>query len=451
LASGLALWFDFVTTQLQTTGLISMDAKASIYIPHAFRSFQGFSVLDIKESVVAKEMAIELKKIPDKVHLCACCGERLGAMEGRYWVRARHLRCFGWSVTVGFWREKRHCPRCKKTRSEFIEWLCPTSPHMTLELAWWINRMSEVTSVMAVSRLESVDKMACYAVDKYILQRLLQGYEIPRVKRISVDEVYARGPKQLKNGENRDDLFLTVVVDQATHKVIWVSQGRTKAALDQFFELLGPEACQDIEVVATDQHEAFASSVAEHCPEATLVWDRFHIVQKFNEALNEERKQELENIDPEGEMGDLMNGKYRYVFMTKAQKRRRSDQRHIDEVMRLNTRMAKLELIKERFHQMFETEDVVRAQIMLGECYEWAWQINARFIVEWILKIRDEARFWNYWSHRVTTGVSEGINRAIKGLKWQAYGYKDMAYFALKILQKCGYLNHRWYLRQISE
>ena len=40
----------------------------------------------------------------------------------------------------------------------------------------------------------------------------------------------------------------------------------------------------------------------------------------------------------------------------------------------------------------------------------------------------------------------EGINRVIKSLKWQAYGYKDMLYFSLKILQKVGYLNHRYIL-----
>ena len=38
------------------------------------------------------------------------------------------------------------------------------------------------------------------------------------------------------------------------------------------------------------------------------------------------------------------------------------------------------------------------------------------------------------------------LSAQIKGLKWQAYGYKNMAYFALKIMQKCGYLNHRYHL-----
>ena len=54
-----------------------------------------------------------------------------------------------------------------------------------------------------------------------------------------MDEVYARGKKQQKEGETRDDLFLTVVVDLKTHKVIWVSQSRRKEALDAFFEILG--------------------------------------------------------------------------------------------------------------------------------------------------------------------------------------------------------------------
>jgi transposase len=422
-----------------------MDAKAKIYIPHAFRSFQGFSVLDIKESVVTKEMEIVLEKVPEKMHLCACCGERLGAQEGRYWVRARHLKCFGWNVIVSFWREKRWCKRCRKTRSELVEWICPTSPHMTTELAWWINRLSEVTSVLAVSRLESVDKMACYAVDHYVLTRMLQGYSVPEVRRISVDEVYARSPKQQLKGETRDDLFMTVIVDSRTRKVIWVSQSRRKEALDQFFELIGADACKLIEVVATDQHDAYAASVKQYCPSAVVVWDRFHLVQKFNEALNEERKDELKRIDPEGKMGDLMSGKYRYVYLTKSEHRNKTDTAHIEQVMKLNEKMARLEIIKETFHNVFDQGDAVSAQIRFGECYQWAMQINADHIVKWIRSIMHEARFWNFWTYRVTTGVSEGINRAIKGLKWQAYGYKNMAYFALKIMQKCGYLNHRFY------
>lgn len=288
--------------------------------------------------------------------------------------------------------------------------------------------------------------MSCYRVDKYILKRLLQGYRIPKLTHIGVDEVYARGPRQLKEGENRDDLFLTVIVDLKTHKVVWVSQSRRKKALDEFFELIGPIACKEIIVVATDQHEAYSASVKIHCPRANIVWDRFHLVQQFNNALNEDRRKELENIDPEGKMEDLMNNKYKYIFLTKAKHRSQKDSIHIDYVTGLNYKMARLEVIKEHLHKMFDCQDKEQAQAMLTEIYEWSSQAKAWNINKWIHSVMGDQRLWNYFDHRVTTGVVEGINRAIKGLKWQAYGYKDMFYFALKILQKCGYLNHRFIL-----
>jgi transposase len=430
---------------------MAMGTKAKVYLPAVFRTFQGFDVVDLKESRLTRSIEIVLEKNEDRVHLCARCGAQLGDQHDRWRVRARHLRLMGWDVSVVFYREKRFCPGCKKVRSERIEWICDTSPHITLDLAWWLSRLSEETSVLAVSRLESVDKEACYRVDKFILMRLLQGYAIPEVTRISVDEVYARSPRQLKEDEDRDDLFLTVIVDMKTRKVIWVSESRKKAALDDFFALIGAQARAKIEVVATDSHEGYSASVRENCPQATIVFDRFHIVQTFNEQLNEERKSELARLDDLGrpeELGDLMNGKYRYVFLTKDRNRNELDRRHIDEVSRLNAMISKLEIIKEHFHKMFDCHDKGEAQTMMEQCWVWAGQCGANNLALWLEKMLDEERLWNYFTYKVTTGISEGINRVIKGLKWQAYGYKDMLYFRLKIMQKAGYLNSRFHFQQ---
>lgn len=429
-----------------------MDAKgSSIYIPYVFRSFQGFVVLDIKEFQKNQHMQIHLEKEDGKTHLCSVCGSKLGHYHDRYPVEARHMKVFNWTVSVCFFREKRHCDKCKKVRSEWVEWICPTSPHMTMELAWWINRLSEITSVLAVSKLESVDKMSCYGVDHYILKRLLQGYQIPEVTHIAVDEVYARSPKQQEKGETRDDLFLTVIVDLRTHKVIWVADSRRKEALDEFFKIIGSEGCGKIKVVATDQHEGYSASVNEYCKNAVVVLDRFHLVQNFNEALNEDRKDELSNMDPEGQMGDLMNGKYRHKFLTKAQNRSKTDQKHIGYVTKLNKKMAQLEIIKEHFHKLFDAPTILDAQVMLAEIYQWSMDIHARGVFQWIRNILKDPRFWNYFENRFSSGVIEGTNRAIKGLKWQAYGYKNMEYFKLKIMQKVGYLNSRFALKWMYE
>jgi transposase len=424
-----------------------MKPKAEIYIPAVFRSFQGFQIKDIREWHKQSHMELVLESEPDRKHWCNRCGSQLGGQRERYWLKSRHMRVMGWTVSVCFWREKRFCSTCRKVRSERIDFICPDSPHATKEFAWWISRLTTETSVLATSRLESVGKKICYRVDKYILRRLLQGYKIPAVKKISVDEVYARGPRQLQEGETRDDLFFTVIVDMETHKAIWVSKSRRKEALDEFFLLLGVEACGKIEVVATDQHEDYGVSVREHCKNAVLVWDKFHLLRNFEEAVNNMRKQIHEELEPGTDIKRLSRGQFRFLFLKRAYERTAEERVHIDSVLKENERFMRLEVIKERMLSFFRETTAEAAKKTWEEIGDWIWQAGFGHLMDWY---RNLDKGWdtlkNYFDYPVTTGISEGINRAIKGLKWQAYGYKDMEYFKLKILQKCGYLNYRYCL-----
>ncbi len=43
----------------------------------------------------------------------------------------------------------------------------------------------------------------------------------------------------------------------------------------------------------------------------------------------------------------------------------------------------------------------------------------------------------NYFKHHVTNGASKGYNNKINIIKRRAYGFKDIEYFKLKILQSC--------------
>lgn len=421
-----------------------MDAKTGFYIPEVFRSFQGFQIKDIKEWRKKRETELILEQEPGREHFCNRCGNLQGSQKERTYIRARHQRMMGWSVTVSFWREKRYCPKCKKVRSERIDFLCPATPHATKELAWWINQLTAETSVLAVSRLESLDKMTCYKIDKYILQRFLEGYKIPEVTRIAVDEVYARGPKQQKEGETRDDLFFTVIVDIDTHKAIYVSKSRRKEALDEFFILLGEEACKNIKVVATDQHEDYGASVRQYCQNATLVWDKFHLLQNFEKAVNDQRMQLHQEQEKGSDMSRLTRGKFRFLFLKKSSRRTDEEKEHIDSILKTNEYFAKLEIIKEKMLTFFYEKNAEDAKKCFEEIGDWIFQAGFTHLMKWHNNLE---KGWetlkNYFLYPVTTGVSEGINRAIKGLKWQAYGYKDMEYFKLKILQKVGYLNYR--------
>ena len=285
------------------------------------------------------------------------------------------------------------------------------------------------------------DETTLWRLDLARMRRMLAHYKIPEATAISVDEVYARKKPRFK-GESRDERFFTVISDLKTRKVIWVSESRRKEALDQFFLLIGKEQSAKIEVVASDQHEGYAASIRENVPKATHVWDRFHLMQLFEEAVNETRKDlHLEQASG-SELGRLSRGQYRFLFVKKACRRTDEERRHINDVLKENAGFAKLELIKERMLTFFDQPTEQDAALIFEEIGDWIWQCHFTPLMAWHKKFeKGWATVKNWFRYRVTSALSEGHNNVIKMLKRRAFGYRNMEYFRLKILQTCGYLN----------
>ena len=74
----------------------------------------------------------------------------------------------------------------------------------------------------------------------------------------------------------------------------------------------------------------------------------------------------------------------------------------------------------------------------------------AEFLTDWIARVRatgipqltaaaqtfqdHQEGILAYYDYRITTGPLEGINNKIKTLKRQAYGFRDLEFFKLRIL-----------------
>jgi transposase len=97
--------------------------------------------------------------------------------------------------------------------------------------------------------------------------------------KIGIDEVSYR----------RGRLFLTVVIDHDTGRLVWAGQGQSKATLQQFFDLLGPQRAAQITHVTADAAEYIADVVATNCAKAVQAADPFHVVKWANDALGEVR------------------------------------------------------------------------------------------------------------------------------------------------------------------
>lgn len=101
------------------------------------------------------------------------------------------------------------------------------------------------------------------------------------LRRIGIDEISYR----------RGRLFLTVVIDHDTGRLVWAGVGQSKATLQRFFDALGAQRCAQVSHVSADSAKYIADSVAANCPTAVQVADPFHVVKWANDALGEVRLQ----------------------------------------------------------------------------------------------------------------------------------------------------------------
>ena len=101
------------------------------------------------------------------------------------------------------------------------------------------------------------------------------------VTRIGVDEIsYRRGMA-----------YLTVVVDHDTGRLLWAAEGRDRATLRAFFDILGQDRSAAITHVSADGADWIAMVIAERCPNAVLCADPFHVVRWATDALDAVRRE----------------------------------------------------------------------------------------------------------------------------------------------------------------
>ena len=94
---------------------------------------------------------------------------------------------------------------------------------------------------------------------------------------------------------------------------------------------------------------------------------------------------------------------------------------------------------------IFEEKTEQGAKEVFDEIGGWILAMNFTPLLKWWMNFESGwETFKNYFKYRVTSALSEGLNNVIKALKRRAYGYKNMEYFRLKIMQVCGYLNSRY-------
>ena len=87
--------------------------------------------------------------------------------------------------------------------------------------------------------------------------------------------------------------------------MVWVGRGLGRETIDRFFnEQLSDGQKQRIRWASCDMSRAYTGAIQHHCPNATLVIDRFHVVKALNEALVGRLERRVAGARQAGASGD---------------------------------------------------------------------------------------------------------------------------------------------------
>ena len=337
-------------------------------------------------------------------------------------MREREIRDLPWSVyraTVVVEVHRLRCPECG-VRVERIEQL-PSKAPFSKRFEELVGEACESAAANQVARRFQLPETTVRAIDLRYLERWDRRRRTPTLKQVGVDEIY-RGKK---------DKFLTVVSNLETGEPLWFDNERKKETLDEFFRTqLRSGQRKRIEAACVDMWEPFRLSIEQWAPQCRIVYDKFHILQHANDAVEEVRRAEF--FRKGRKMRDVIKGK-RWLLLSRWKNLGSKQRGILNRLFQLNRRVFKAYMLKESLEKLW---DYRYEKAMVKYLQKWVdqlrWQRLPSFqkLSEMLIKHLDG--ILNYCRTKVRFGVVEAINGNIRMLINRGRGYRNMRYLLLK-------------------
>ncbi len=337
-------------------------------------------------------------------------------------MREREIRDLPWSVyraTVVVEVHRLRCPDCG-VRVEKMEQL-PSKAPFSRRFEEIVGQACESAAASQVARRFQLPETTVRAIDLRYLERWDQHRRKPALKQMGVDEIY-RG---------KNDKFLTVVSNLETGEPLWFGKARKKETLDEFFRSqLSRGQRQRIQAACVDMWEPFRLSIEQWARRCRIVYDKFHIIQHANDAVDEVRRAEFFRKGPT--MRDLIKGK-KWLLLSRWKNLASTQRGVLNRLFQLNRRVFKAYLLKENLERLW---DYRYEGAMINYLGKWMdqlrWQRLPAFQKLAATLVKHLNGILNYCRTKVRFGVVEAINGNIRILINRGRGYMNMRYLLLK-------------------
>ena len=261
-------------------------------------------------------------------------------------------------------------------------------------------------------------------IQKRNLKKRYKSPKLKKLKQIAIDEI------SIGKGHR----YLTVVLDLKSGVVVFVGDGKGSDALEPFWKRLKCSKAS-INAVAIDMSPAYIKAVNENLKEAVIVFDHFHIIKFFNEKLSDLRRKLYREVTTVQQESVLKATRWLLLKNPDNLDETRDEHQRLGEALKLNEPLSAAYYMKEDLRQLWSQKDKSSGETFLNDWVRRAQSSKISMLMKFSKTLASHRTgILSYYDYPISTGPLEGTNNKIKTMKRQAYGFRDMEFFKLKIM-----------------
>jgi transposase len=326
---------------------------------------------------------------------------------------APRVRCRRHGVVVAAVPWARHDARFTRSFEDQVAWLA-------------VN-----TSKTAVSELMRIAwRSVGWICQRVMIEQSAKRDLLAGLQRLGFDEISVR----------KGQRYLTVVVDHDTGKLVWAHPGRDRKTTEKFLDLLGKDRCELIKLVSCDDAEWITRPVAEHCPNAVICLDPFHIVKAATDALDTVRREVWNDARRQGQhqLARELKGA-RFALWKNPENLTGRQQLKLARIQKLNHRLYRAYLLCQQLRQIYRVP-AEHALVLLEAWLKWARRSRLEPFVKVARRITEQReRVEAAITNKLSNAAVEQINTQIRLITRRGFGYHSpWAVIALAMLSLAG-------------
>ena len=384
------------------------------------------TILEIKEiqvdrfEVQDQHIHIHCSSIFEEA-LCPHCLKKRQVVNQTYERQFRDLPIAGKEVYLHLSQRQFYCPDCDRHFNERFHFVDPKRT-MTRRYEHHVYECCKASTLQKVSAQENLVWQTVNEICQRGARKELGDRPVSKVHAVGMDEF------AIKKG-HRD--YATVIVDLERVEIIDILEYRDQVKLIEYFKKRGVEWCEGIEVFCSDMWQGFINTAKAVFPHATLVVDRFHFFSYLNKAVDSQRKNLRRQFKDQEDFKRL-----KWALLKNAENLTPDQKKKLDRAFLLSPQLKLIYDHKEKFRTIFN-QNLTREQgeIELNQWIEEAKKMKNNHLNKFLYMLNDWKEYvLNYFTHRVTTSVIEGINNSIKTVKRMGYGFRNFVNFKQRVL-----------------